>query len=141
MFTDGATADRSTLRRCHRPSNGSCDGTGCRSIRFHDLRHTHATLLIDAGVPAKVVAERLGHATRVSFTIETYQHVLPGMQADAARVLRATRRRVRLLPDRPNPVEDPEEVSLNTVEAGPKGPASQPKLVAGAGFEPATFGL
>jgi integrase len=47
--------------------------------------HTHGTLLIAAGVPVKVVSERLGHATP-TFTIETYQHVLPGMQADAARV-------------------------------------------------------
>ena len=53
-------------------------------IRLHDLRHTHATLLIKAGVPVKVVSERLGHA-RAAFTIETYQHVLPGTQADAAR--------------------------------------------------------
>ena len=53
-------------------------------IRLHDLRHSHATLLIKAGVPVKVVSERLGHA-RTTFTIETYQHVLPGMQADAAR--------------------------------------------------------
>ena len=52
-------------------------------IRFHDLRHTHATLLIKEGVPVKVVSERLGHAT-TAFTIETYQHVLPGMQAEAA---------------------------------------------------------
>jgi hypothetical protein len=42
-------------------------------------------LLIAAGVPVKVVSERLGHATP-AFTIDTYQHVLPGMQADAARV-------------------------------------------------------
>ena len=54
-------------------------------IRLHDLRATHATLLIKAGVPVKVVSERLGHATP-AFTIDTYQHVLPGMQADAARV-------------------------------------------------------
>ena len=54
-------------------------------IGFHDLRGTHATLLIKAGVPVKVVSERLGHATP-AFTIDTYQHVLPGMQADAARV-------------------------------------------------------
>ena len=56
---------------------------GLPAIRFHDLRHTHATLLIKEGVPVKVVSERLGHAT-TAFTIETYQHVLPGMQADAA---------------------------------------------------------
>ena len=53
--------------------------------RLHDLRHTHGTLLIKAGVPVKVVSERLGHATP-AFTIDTYQHVLPGMQADAARL-------------------------------------------------------
>jgi integrase len=56
---------------------------GLPLIRLHGVRHTHATLLIRAGVPAKVVSERLGHAT-AAFTIETYQHVVPGMQADAA---------------------------------------------------------
>ena len=44
---------------------------GVRVIRLHDLRHTHRTLLIAAGVPVKVVSERLGHATPV-FTIDTY---------------------------------------------------------------------
>jgi integrase len=52
-------------------------------IRIHDLRHTHATLLLANGVPVKVVSERLGHAT-VMITMEIYQHVLPGMQAEAA---------------------------------------------------------
>lgn len=52
-------------------------------IRFHDLRHTHATLLLKAGVPIKVVSERLGHAT-ASFTLDVYGWVLPGMQAEAA---------------------------------------------------------
>jgi integrase len=58
---------------------------GLRVIRLHDLRHTHGTLLIASGVPVKVVSERLGHATPV-FTIDTCQHVLPGMQANGARV-------------------------------------------------------
>jgi integrase len=57
---------------------------GVRRIRLHDVRHTHGTLLIKAGVPVKVVSERLGHGNP-AFTIDTYQHVLPGMQADAAR--------------------------------------------------------
>jgi integrase len=52
-------------------------------IRLHDLRHTHATLLVAAGVPIKVVSERLGRA-HPGFTMATYQHVLPGMSADAA---------------------------------------------------------
>jgi integrase len=58
--------------------------SGSPVIRLHDVRHTHGTLLIKAGVPVKVVSERLGHANP-SFTIDTYQHVLPGMQAEAAR--------------------------------------------------------
>ncbi len=57
--------------------------SGQRRIRLHDLRHTHATILLKAGVPVKVVSERLGHASP-AFTMTTYQHVLPGMQADAA---------------------------------------------------------
>jgi integrase len=52
-------------------------------IRLHDLRHTHATLMLAAGVPVKVVSERLGHATP-AFTQTVYQHVMPGMQSDAA---------------------------------------------------------
>lgn len=56
---------------------------GVPMIRLHDLRHTHGTLLIKAGVPVKVVSERLGHHNP-AFTIDTYQHVLPGMQAEAA---------------------------------------------------------
>jgi integrase len=54
-----------------------------RRIRFHDRRHTHGSLLIQAGVPVKVVSERLGHAN-IAFTIQTYQHLLPGMQENAA---------------------------------------------------------
>jgi integrase len=57
-------------------------------FRLHDLRHTHGTLLIAARVPAKVVSERLGHAW-FAFTVETYQHVLPVMQTEAARVIEA----------------------------------------------------
>jgi integrase len=52
-------------------------------IRFHDLRHTHASLLLRDRVPIKVVSERLGHANP-AFTLTTYQHVIPGMQEDAA---------------------------------------------------------
>jgi integrase len=52
-------------------------------IRLHDLRHTHASILLRAGVPVKVVSERLGHASP-AFTMTVYQHLLPGMQADAA---------------------------------------------------------
>ena len=53
------------------------------AIRFHDLRHTHASLLLRDRVPIKVVSERLGHSNP-AFTMTTYQHVIPGMQEDAA---------------------------------------------------------
>ncbi len=56
---------------------------GVKKIRFHDLRHTHATQLLGQGVHPKVVSERLGHAT-VAITLDIYSHVLPGMQEDAA---------------------------------------------------------
>lgn len=56
---------------------------GLRPIRLHDLRHTHATLALKAGVPVKVVTERLGHESP-AFTLKQYAHVLPGMQAEAA---------------------------------------------------------
>ena len=59
-----------------------------RRIRFHDLRHTHASHLLAAGVNPKVVSERLGHAS-VSFTLDIYAHVMPGQQAEAAAAVAA----------------------------------------------------
>ena len=52
-------------------------------IGLHDLRHTHASILLQQGINAKVVSERLGHSS-VAFTMTVYQHVMPGMQAQAA---------------------------------------------------------
>jgi len=54
-----------------------------KSIRIHDLRHTHATLMLKAGVHPKVVSERLGHAN-IGITLDIYSHVLPGLQEAAA---------------------------------------------------------
>lgn len=52
-------------------------------IRFHDLRHTHATMLLAQGVHAKVISERLGHSN-IKTTLDIYSHVLPNMQEEAA---------------------------------------------------------
>jgi integrase len=57
--------------------------SGLPRIRFHDLRHTHATQLLANGVHPKVAQERLGHSS-VGITLDLYSHVLPGMQEDAA---------------------------------------------------------
>ena len=59
---------------------------GLPSIRFHDLRHTCATILLSRGVHAKFVQELLGHAT-ISITLDTYSHVLPGMDDGLADVM------------------------------------------------------
>jgi integrase len=62
-----------------------------RTIRFHDLRHAHATLLLRAGVPLKVASGRLGHGS-IGITADLYQHLAQDLDADAAaraqRVLR-----------------------------------------------------
>lgn len=56
---------------------------GLPMIRLYDLRHTAATLALAAGVPPKVISEQLGHAS-AAFTLDTYTHVLPHMQDEAA---------------------------------------------------------
>ncbi len=59
---------------------------GLPPIRFHDIRHTHATLLLKKGVHPKIVAERLGHSS-VKITLDTYSHVLPDTQAEAVKAM------------------------------------------------------
>ena len=62
------------------------DGTDLPRIRLHDLRHTHASLLLAAGVPVHVVSQRLGHADP-GFTMRVYGHLLPRQQRDAAELV------------------------------------------------------
>jgi integrase len=62
--------------------------SGLTRLRFHDLRHTHASHLLAAGVNVKIVSERLGHAS-VSFTLDVYGHTMPGQQASAAAAVAA----------------------------------------------------
>ncbi len=68
------------LRRVFRPIQKKAK---LPMIRFHDLRHTAATLMLAADVNVKIVSERLGHAS-VQITLDTYSHVLPSMQRIAA---------------------------------------------------------
>ncbi len=69
---------------------------GVPRIRFHDLRHTHATLLLKAWVQVKVVSERLGHST-IRTTLDIYAHVLPDMQKEAVEAMERIFNRPRAL--------------------------------------------
>jgi integrase len=60
-------------------------------IRLHDVRHTHATLALEAGIHPKVVSERLGHAS-VAFTLDTYSHAVPALEEQAAEQIAAVLR-------------------------------------------------
>ena len=70
-----------------------------KRIRFHDLSDTQATVGLRAGVPVKVMSERLGHATP-AFTLQQYAHVIPGMQAEAAQAIADL---IADLPGKPEP--------------------------------------
>lgn len=67
------------IRRSFRPI---LDKAGLPAIRFHDLRHSTATLLLSLGIHAKVVQELLGHS-QISLTLDTYSHFLPSLQEEA----------------------------------------------------------
>ena len=60
-----------------------CAAAGLPKIRLHDVRHSYATAALKAGIPPKIISERLGHAT-AAFTMQTYTHVIPGMDEAAA---------------------------------------------------------
>jgi len=60
--------------------------TGLPPIRFHDLRHTAASILLNQGIPVITVSRRLGHA-RASITLDTYGHLIPTMQNEVAELI------------------------------------------------------
>jgi len=82
VFTkeDGAAWHPEVVSRFFR---GTVKRSRLPEIRLHDLRHTHATLALRAGIHPKVVSERLGHAT-IAITLDTYSHAVPAMQEEAA---------------------------------------------------------
>ena len=59
---------------------------GLKNVRFHDLRHTFASLMLLTGAKPKVISEALGHSS-VAFTMDVYSHIIDGMQEDAMALL------------------------------------------------------
>jgi integrase len=81
----GAFCDPRTLRRRF---TALCKQLTMQYIGVHGLRHTHATMLLASGIPAKVVSERLGHSS-IAITLDTYSHVTAELQQAAARAIGA----------------------------------------------------
>jgi len=83
VFADpvGGPCHPSTLRKAWL---GITARAGVSGLRFHDLRHAHASLLLRQGVHPKIFSERLGHST-VGITLDVYSHVIPNLQAEAAK--------------------------------------------------------
>jgi len=78
---DGTPLRPNSITRCFK---NLAESIGLKGVRLHDLRHTHATLMLRQGVHPKIVSERLGHSS-IAITFDTYSHILPGLQEAAAR--------------------------------------------------------
>jgi integrase len=72
-----------STRNLIRHFNQALEEAGLLEIRFYELRHTYASLLLAAGVHPKLVQERLGHS-QISLTLDTYSQVIPSLQKEAA---------------------------------------------------------
>jgi integrase len=83
---DGEPLHRDTITRRF---NRLVDRAGVPQIRLHDVRHTYATLLLDAGIDTKVVSDRVGHAS-MSVTFQIYAHRSTGRDRDAAEAFAAS---------------------------------------------------
>ena len=87
VFCDPGGAPLSPTRQTQIFQKAAADAR-LPAIRFHDLRHTAATILLSRGVHVKLVSEMLGHSTIV-LTLDTYSHVIPAMHGDAAAAMDA----------------------------------------------------
>lgn len=101
-------------RNLARAFTAAQQAAGMPSIRFHDLRHTNASLLLEAGTDPKIVSERLGHSS-VAFTLDTYVHARADLQRPAATAL------AHLLAP-PDDVKIGRQPAAATAPAGPEEP-------------------
>ena len=144
MSSPGRTAARCTPRTSPTGSTSTPGPLACRGSAYM-TRHSYATAALKAGISAKVISERLGHAS-VAFTLQTYGHVLPGMDRDAA----ATVADLILTSTQKGPEPWSWPSANKTANNGPaerrtheggEGRTPCSVVVAGEGFEPSTSGL
>jgi len=101
MQADGTSLQPNTLTRVF---TDFVQARGLKRVRFHDLRHSHATHMLAAGIHPKIASERLGHS-KIGITLDLYSDVMPGMQAEAAAAVdgamqAAQQRRTQMLANR-----------------------------------------
>ena len=122
------------IKRVFQPA---LERAGLRRIRFHDLRHTYASLLIAQGENIKFIQQQLGHGSAKT-TLDRYGHLMPNRENDAARRLDETvfGDFVRKLLENPASEGSPHKNKSSEVLE-----PQRANLVAGGGFEPPTFGL
>ena len=86
--------------------SGGCKKTGVKRIRIHDIRHSHASLLINQGCDALILADRLGHE-KVSTTLNTYSHLFPHKQQELVSNLEQLAATVGVTPTPEPPASNP----------------------------------
>ncbi|NRF96180.1 site-specific integrase [Paenibacillus frigoriresistens] len=86
LITCTALGNITTPRVLSTAFDNAIKKSGVPRIRFHDLRHTHASMLLKLNINSKVVQERLGHSS-IQMTLDLYSHLCPNMQSDAANIL------------------------------------------------------
>ena len=108
--------------------------SGIREIRFHDLRHTYASLLIDQGEHPKYIQEQMGHSS-INITMDVYGHLMKAVNSEATRKLQQA-----IFEKNGDILETFEE---SEAKKAPKkcSQVLDKSVVAGVGFEPTTFGL
>jgi integrase len=78
---DGSPLHPNTISRAWSNLAKKC---GISAARLHDARHSHASIMLKAGIHPRIVQERLGHST-IAITLDTYSHISPGLQEAAAK--------------------------------------------------------
>ena len=115
-----------------------CKNTGVKKIRIHDIRHSHASLLINQGCDALILADRLGHE-KVSTTLNTYSHLFPHKQQELVHSLESLQATDSPTPEPPdgNPLLEAAGIPYNHTEVSDTGTSSANAIAVNLPYDPA----